>query len=76
MARLNLICNGMMFFNEVGDELQIVMPEIKGHIRGYCVDPEPTKDGMEWSPKLRQPVKAQISFNGKKSHEPVSKEVH
>jgi len=33
-------------------------------------------DGVEWSPKLRQAVKAQISFNEDESHEPVSKKVH
>ena len=31
---------------------------------------------VEWYPKVRQPVKAQFSSNGEKSHEPRSKEVH
>ena len=31
---------------------------------------------LEWAPFLRQPVKAQFSSNGEKSHESVSKEVH
>ena len=31
---------------------------------------------LEWPPKLRQPVKAQISFNGEESHEFVSKKIH
>jgi len=32
--------------------------------------------GLEWSLKVRQPVEAQFSLNGEKSHESVSKEVH
>ena len=46
MSRLNLICNGMMFFNEVGDRLQIVIPDIEGHVRMFCSDPKPTKDKL------------------------------
>jgi hypothetical protein len=34
------------------------------------------KDNVEWAPKMRQPVKARVSLNGEKSHEPGSKEVH
>src|ERR1022692_3959550 len=31
---------------------------------------------LEWTLRMRQTVKAQISSNGEKSHESVSKEVH
>jgi hypothetical protein len=45
MARLNLICNGMMLFHEVGDgTLQIVIPSIEGHIRKYGSHPEPAQN--------------------------------
>ena len=40
------------------------------------IEPEALSEHMEWSPKLRQAVKAQISFNEDESHEPVSKKVH
>jgi len=46
MARLNLICNGMMFFNEVGNQLEIVIPDIQGHVRKFCADPQPAKDRL------------------------------
>lgn len=44
MARLNLICNGMMLFNEVRDYLQIVIPDIPGHVRKFCANPLPAQD--------------------------------
>jgi hypothetical protein len=31
---------------------------------------------LEWAPKVRQAVKAQISSKGEKSYESVSKKVH
>jgi hypothetical protein len=31
---------------------------------------------VERPPKVRQPIKAQISLNGEESHESVSKKVH
>lgn len=34
------------------------------------------RETLEWSPKLRQPVKAQILLNGELSHEFVSQKVH
>src|SRR5438128_5711767 len=46
MSRLNLICNGMMFFNEAGDRLQIVVPDIPGHVRKFCSDPQPAKSNL------------------------------
>ena len=46
MSRFNLICNGMMFFNEVNDRLQIVIPDIDGHVRKFNQDPVPTKASL------------------------------
>jgi len=45
MARLNLICNGMMLFNATNDgNVQIIIPAIVGHRRGYCTAPNPAQD--------------------------------
>jgi hypothetical protein len=46
MSRLNLVCNGMMLFNEAGAYIQIVIPTIEGHVRKFCVDPKPAKDNL------------------------------
>lgn len=47
MARLNLICNGMMLFNEVDPQhVQIVIPDITGHVRKFCGDPKPAQDKL------------------------------
>jgi hypothetical protein len=36
----------MMLFNEVGDRLQIVIPDIQGHVRKFCSNPKPSKDQL------------------------------
>jgi len=48
MARLNLICNGMMLFDEIDDHtVQIVIPNISGHVRRFCKDPKPAQNVLE-----------------------------
>jgi hypothetical protein len=47
MPRLNLICNGMMLFHEAGDRLQIVIPEIQGHVRKFGSSDTPVKSNLQ-----------------------------
>lgn len=49
MSRLNLICNGMMLFNEVdADHVDIYIPTLDTppHKRAYCLDPSPAKSNV------------------------------
>lgn len=46
MGRLNLICNGMMIFDDFDETtVKIVMPTIEGHVRKYFVGDRPYQNG-------------------------------
>ena len=74
MARLNLICNGMMLFNEQEDgTVQIIVPDICGHLRKFCGVPNPTQSTMMDLPTaaydLIVPVKHKVSLRSMLSPE-------
>lgn len=64
-TRLNLICSGMMLFNEVDDRLQIVIPDAPGHIRGFCKEPQPAKGNIRDLPIGAYKLDVPVSNRGK-----------
>jgi hypothetical protein len=47
MARLNLICNGMILFNQLDDRrVEIVIPTVAGHVRSFCSEDVPTQTNL------------------------------